>query len=86
MLFNSIAFLIFAPLFFVLYFNLRGNTRLGWCVMASYFFYAWWDWRFVGLLAGSTLVAFYSARMIVRSRSTGSRKFWLWGGNWRVIN
>ena len=78
MLFNSIAFLVFAPVFFALYFSLRGRARLAWCVLASYFFYAWWDWRFVGLIAGSTLVAFYSGRMIDRSTSPGERKFWVW--------
>ena len=78
MLFNSLAFLVFAPVFFILYFSLHGRARLVWCVLASYFFYAWWDWRFVGLIAGSTLVAFYCGRMIGASRSTRSKKFWLW--------
>jgi alginate O-acetyltransferase complex protein AlgI len=78
MLFNSIVFLVFAPVFFALYFSLRGRARLGWCVVASYFFYAWWDWRFIALLGGSTLVAFYSGRMIDRSDSAGTRKFWIW--------
>ncbi len=78
MLFNSLAFLIFAPVFFALYFSLRGRARLGWCVLASYFFYAWWDWRFIGLIAGSTLVAFYSGRMIERSELPSTRKFWVW--------
>lgn len=78
MLFNSIPFFIFAPIFFAVYFALRGRARLGWCVIASYFFYAWWDWRFVGLLFGSTLVAFYSGTMIGRSDSIFQRRFWLW--------
>jgi alginate O-acetyltransferase complex protein AlgI len=78
MLFNSLAFLVFAPVFYILYFSLRGRARLVWCIGASYFFYAWWDWRFVGLIFGSTLVAFYSGRMIGASSSEGGRKFWLW--------
>jgi len=78
MLFNSIAFLVFAPIFFALYFTLRGRARLAWCVLASYFFYAWWDWRFLGLIAGSTLVAFYSGRMIAHSTSPTARKSWVW--------
>lgn len=64
MLFNSIAFLVFAPLFFLLYFSLYSTRRLAFIVLASYFFYAWWDWRFLGLLGGSTLVTFYSARAV----------------------
>ena len=78
MLFNSIVFLVFAPIFYVVYFALRDRARLGWCILASYFFYAWWDWRFVGLLAGSTAVAFYSGQMIGRSPTLRSKTFWLW--------
>lgn len=78
MLFNSISFLIFAPIFFVLYFNLYGRKRLLWCIITSYFFYACWDWRFLGLIIGSTLVAFYSGRMIGKSHSLGIRKFWIY--------
>ncbi len=78
MLFNSIAFLIFAPIFYLLYFGLRGRARLLWCSAASYFFYAWWDWRFVGLLFGSSLVAFYSGKMIGQSTTVGRKKLWLW--------
>ena len=78
MLFNSIAFLVFAPVFFALFFSLRDRAQLAWCVLASYFFYAWWDWRFIGLIGGSTLIAFYSGRMIDRSASLGARRFWIW--------
>ena len=39
---------------------------------ASYFFYAWWDWRFVFLLAASTLFAYFGAVAI--HRSEGRRK------------
>src|SRR5437868_3816176 len=80
MLFNSLSFLVFAPVFYVLYFSLHGRTRLLWCTLASYFFYAWWDWRFVGLLLGSTVVAFYCAKLIDRSTSKAGRRGWLWCG------
>ena len=72
MLFNSIPFLIFAPIFFLLYFNLRGRARLMWSTVASYFFYAWWDWRFVGLLFGSSAVAFYTGKRIGCAKSVES--------------
>lgn len=78
MLFNSLSFLVFAPIFYILYFNLHGRTRLLWCILASYFFYAWWDWRFVGLLLGSTIVAFLCGRMIGRSTTATQKKTWLW--------
>ncbi len=56
MLFNSLPFLVFCVLFFPLYFLLKGATRLWLCLVASYVFYGWWDWRFLGLIALSTLV------------------------------
>ncbi len=80
MLFNSFPFLVFALVFLVVYFNIRGRARLVWCVAASIFFYGWWNWRFTGLLLGSILVSFYSGLMIGKSRSALSRKRWLWFG------
>ena len=56
MIFNSLAFLVFAAVFFPVYFATRGQVRMTFLVLASYFFYGWWDWRFCGLLALSTVV------------------------------
>jgi alginate O-acetyltransferase complex protein AlgI len=58
MLFNSLPFLVFATIFFPIYFALRGNTRLLFTLLSSYFFYAWWDYRFVGLLILSSYVGY----------------------------
>ena len=59
MLFNSIGFLIFLPIVFCLYWfvfdkSLRQQNILVLC--ASYFFYGWWSWYFLGLLVLSTLL------------------------------
>lgn len=59
MLFNSIDFFIFLPIVFILYWfvfknNLKSQNIL--ILVASYFFYGWWDWRFLALIAFSTLV------------------------------
>ena len=77
-LFNSIPFMIFAPVFYLVYFGLKGRARLAWCIIASCFFYGWWDWRFVGLLAGSTLISFYSGLKIGQASSFRARRGWLW--------
>lgn len=57
MLFNSYAFILFyLPITVVMFFAIaRWNHRLAasWLLLASLFFYAWWDPRFVGLLLGS---------------------------------
>ncbi|MEQ6123454.1 MBOAT family O-acyltransferase [Pseudotenacibaculum sp. MALMAid0570] len=59
MLFNSIEFVLFLPIVFVLYWfvthkNLKLQNAL--IVIASYIFYGWWDWRFLSLIIFSTLV------------------------------
>jgi hypothetical protein len=59
MLFNSIDFLIFLPLVYLGYwFVLKNNLRFQnlFLLFASYFFYGWWDWRFLLLLILSTLI------------------------------
>ena len=56
MLFNSFEFFLFLPLVLGLYYVLRPRAQNAMLVLASYFFYGWWDWRFCGLLAVSTIV------------------------------
>jgi alginate O-acetyltransferase complex protein AlgI len=56
MVFTSIPFLVFLPLFMVAYFSTRGTVRLIVCIVGSYIFYGWWDWRFLGLIILSTLI------------------------------
>ncbi len=45
---------------------------------ASCIFYAWWDWRFLGLLATVTLVDYYISRLLVVAASDKKRKWLLW--------
>jgi alginate O-acetyltransferase complex protein AlgI len=59
MLFNSIDFAIFLPIVFILYWfvanrNLKVQNFL--LLIASYVFYAWWDWRFLSLIVLSTFI------------------------------
>ena len=56
MIFNSITFLLFALLFFPLYFGTKGRVRIWVCLLASYLFYGWWDWRFLSLIVFSTVL------------------------------
>jgi D-alanyl-lipoteichoic acid acyltransferase DltB (MBOAT superfamily) len=46
--------------------------------MASYFFYACWDYRFLFLLIFSTLLDYYTGLKIHDSKTTSQKKFWLW--------
>src|SRR5437588_6540160 len=48
-----------------------------WILVASYVFYAWWDWRFVALLAASTVVNHVLAVAIHRLHGVAARKSFL---------
>ena len=64
MFFNSLNFLVFISIFFVLYFSVQKLPRLLLCLIASYFFYGCWDWRFLTLIAISTCIDFYVGKQI----------------------
>lgn len=66
MLFNSLEFLVFLPIVFVLYwfvFQKREWQNLL-IVIASYVFYGWWDWRFLFLIAFTSVCSYYSGLLI----------------------
>lgn len=59
MLFNSIEFAVFLPIVFLLYWyvfnkNLKLQNLL--LLVSSYIFYGWWDWRFLTMMAFTTLI------------------------------
>lgn len=62
MLFDTIEFLYFVVFSLCLYFTLKRRWQNVCLLVASYTFYAWWDWRFLSLIAFSTLVDFYLAQ------------------------
>ncbi|TRZ42531.1 MBOAT family O-acyltransferase [Robertkochia solimangrovi] len=80
MLFNSIEFLIFLPVSFILYWllfrkNLKiQNTLL---VVLSYIFYGAWDYRFLALIFLSTLVDYLVGIQLGKPEQR-HRRLWLW--------
>jgi D-alanyl-lipoteichoic acid acyltransferase DltB (MBOAT superfamily) len=79
-LFNSLSFLIFLPVVYVLYWfvcrkTLRSQNLL--MLAASYFFYGWWSWKFLALLALSTLLD-YVYGFSVASSNRRKAKIFLW--------
>jgi D-alanyl-lipoteichoic acid acyltransferase DltB (MBOAT superfamily) len=77
MVFNSLHFLWF---FVVVYgaYRLLPHRGQNWLLLvASYYFYAAWDWRFLGLLIGSTLVDYSCALAIGRATSDRRRRAFL---------
>ena len=81
MLFPTLAFGVF---FLIVYFTAwsldreNGRRKL-FLLLASWFFYAQWDWRFVGLLIGSAVLNWGVAALIARNRERGRRTGWLVG-------
>ncbi len=80
MLFNSIEFAIFLSVVFFLYWfvaskNIRLRNLL--IVVASYFFYAWWDWRFLSLIFFSTVVDYSVGLGLKNLDHRGKRKLLL---------
>ena len=59
MLFNSPDFLVFLIIVYFAYRILPFRLQNYMLLVASYFFYGWWDWRFVFLMALSTAVDFW---------------------------
>ncbi|MBS1581255.1 MAG: MBOAT family protein [Bacteroidetes bacterium] len=76
MLFNSIEFGIFLPVVFLLYWALRRSRRLqnAFLFTASAFFYAWWDWRYLGLVFFSAGIDYVVAIALERTEAKARRK------------
>ena len=77
MLFNSIEYMVFLPIVFTIYWLLRKNMR--WqnsiLLLASYAFYAWWDWRFLGLLFGMSFLSWFGGRKMANAPEGGGCMF-----------
>ena len=74
MLFNSLEFLLFLPIVFLLYwfvFKSRKWQNL-FVVVASYVFYGWWDWKFLVLIALTSFCSYLSG--ILLERQEGNRR------------
>jgi alginate O-acetyltransferase complex protein AlgI len=74
LVFNSLTFLVFFAVFLVLYFLTKGRLRLLLCLGASYLFYGWWDWRFLGLIIFSTLMDYLLGLSIGATQDARRRK------------
>lgn len=81
MLFNSVEFLIFLPSVFILYWfvfnkNLKAQNLL--ILGSSYLFYGWWDYRFLSLIALSTIVDYVIGLSLEKHSNKNKRLFLLW--------
>ncbi len=80
MLFNSLEFFLFLPIVFVLYwFVMHKHLKLQnfLVLVASYVFYGWWDYRFLSLIALSTVVDYFIGLSIHNTNDKSVKKRWL---------
>src|SRR6266436_5920276 len=77
MLFDSPAYFLFLIPVVAVYWRLSHRAQNIFLLLASYFFYGWWDWRFLALMIGSTTMDFLIAQKIAPSRCDTNRKKWL---------
>lgn len=79
MLFNSLEFLIFLPIVFLLYWFVFHKRQ--WqnvlVVVASYVFYGWWDWRFLILIVITSLSSYASGLLIERYAGCRQKQRWV---------
>ncbi|MFH4969076.1 MBOAT family O-acyltransferase [Gaetbulibacter sp. M240] len=81
MVFNSFSFFLFLGIVFTLYWfvfkkSLKAQNIL--ILVASYFFYGCWDWRFLSLILLSTTVDYFVGFQIHNTDNKVLRKRWLW--------
>lgn len=75
MLFNSLDFCIYLPIVFCIYWVLLGrNLKIQnfFIVLASYIFYGWWDWRFLFLIAFTTICSWFSGILIEKYKDANN--------------
>ncbi|MBA4134919.1 MAG: membrane-bound O-acyltransferase family protein, partial [Flavobacterium sp.] len=77
MFFNSLHFAVFLPIVFLMYWFVGQKSKINQnyiLILASYYFYSCWDWRFLFLLVFSTLLDYFSAIQIEKSDTPQRKK------------
>ena len=78
MIFTEVRFLLFFALCFLVYWSLSGNKpRKVWLLICSYVFYGAWDWRFLFLLFGATVLDYVVGLGLSRQEDPRKRKLLL---------
>jgi len=71
--FNSLQFAAFLPIVLMIYWQLSRRGQNLFLLGASYLFYGFWDWRFLGLLLLSTTVDYVTGTVLASSREDRRR-------------
>ncbi|MCW9036410.1 MULTISPECIES: MBOAT family O-acyltransferase [Altibacter] len=81
MLFNSFDFGFFLVIVYALYWSIGTHRRKAQnllLLVSSYVFYGLWDWRFLFLLLGSSLIDYFAGQLLQRNTQKSYRKLILW--------
>ena len=73
LLFDSPVYFLFLVLVVVIYWRLSWRRQNAFLLCASYFFYGWWDWRFLLLMIFSTVIDYLIAQRI-SEEAPGARR------------
>ena len=77
MQFNSFAFLVFFVIFYLVYRCCSHRHQNHLLLLASYLFYGAWDYRFMALIAGSTVINYILGNRIAETNSSQLRRRFL---------
>lgn len=74
MLFDTPVYFLFLTIVVIVYWRLHWRRQNMMLLACSYFFYGWWDWRFLLLMVFSTIVDYFLSRRIAASTNPAHRK------------
>ncbi len=77
MLFNSLEFLIYFPIVVALYFAIAPRYRWILLLLASYYFYMCWNYKYIILIITSTIIDYIAGIHISREKIRWKRKAYL---------
>jgi alginate O-acetyltransferase complex protein AlgI len=78
MLFNSLEFCLFFPLVWLIFNCLPKQTsKRNLLLLASLFFYGYWNWTYLILLISTSTIDFFCAKFLYRAKEKSTRKKWL---------
>lgn len=80
MQFTSLVFILFFPVVFAIYWWVLGKNLKAqniFLLLASYVFYASWDWRFLILLVVSSAICYYLGLKISETQDPKRKKLWV---------
>lgn len=74
MLFDTPIFFCFLCVVVAAYWCLDFRNQNRFLLVASYFFYGWWDWRFLCLMIASTIIDYFIAIKIADTKNPRLRR------------